>query len=408
LTLDRDELPAAPVPRVGAPQGNHLHGLLHGGFLALESLFPGFEQDLIAAGAVRCGASLDIRQEFPGIDPMPQRDLGFAVYTASRPLIEQLIRKRVERRSNLTFSPGCRVTSISRSEQGQVDGVRYGRNETIRGDLVVDASARGALTMSLLRESGFEPEETRMGIDVSYATTIFRIPEGQRDWKMVMTVPKSPDDSKAGYIFPIEGGRWMALISDRHNPTPLAENDDFLGLARELRTSTIYDALKSAQRLDRVRRYKVEESSWRHYERMAEFPQRLIPVGDAICQFNPVWAQGMTVALKEACILGDLLRTRREPGLAGLGHAFLEKARPLLECAWDLSSIPDFAHPKTRGEAPADLQERLQFNTALIQLAASDIEVHRLVQSVFALAEPADALQNPDLVRRVKMQMAAG
>src|SRR5436190_12363718 len=50
--LDRDFLPPTPSHRSGTPQSRHLHVLLGGGLQALCELLPGFEEDLIRAGAV--------------------------------------------------------------------------------------------------------------------------------------------------------------------------------------------------------------------------------------------------------------------------------------------------------------------------------------------------------------------
>jgi hypothetical protein len=48
----------------------------------------------------------------PGYDPFPQRDLGLATYSMSRPLIELVVRRRVERNANITSRPGCRVREL--------------------------------------------------------------------------------------------------------------------------------------------------------------------------------------------------------------------------------------------------------------------------------------------------------
>lgn len=66
VVLERDALPDGPVHRPGTPQARHAHGLLVGGQRALSELFPGFERDLVEAGAVTVRTNIDIRVERPG------------------------------------------------------------------------------------------------------------------------------------------------------------------------------------------------------------------------------------------------------------------------------------------------------------------------------------------------------
>ena len=88
VVLERDSLPDHPDHRAGAPQGRHVHALLTAGQQALEGLYPGFTQAMVAAGAVQVRANADVRVEMPGYDPYPPRDLGWLTYALSRPLIE--------------------------------------------------------------------------------------------------------------------------------------------------------------------------------------------------------------------------------------------------------------------------------------------------------------------------------
>jgi 2-polyprenyl-6-methoxyphenol hydroxylase-like FAD-dependent oxidoreductase len=159
VVLERDTLPSEPMHRAGTPQARHVHGLLFSGQCALNELFPGFEQDLVRAGAVPLTAGLDVRVERPGYDPFPQRDLGWCGYAASRPAIERAVRHRVESRANITLCQQCRVHEVLPTPNGEaVTGVRYengdGESETISADLLVDASGRGAPTLGLLRSLG--------------------------------------------------------------------------------------------------------------------------------------------------------------------------------------------------------------------------------------------------------------
>src|SRR5438132_8669892 len=359
VVLERDALPSEPAHRAGTPQARHVHALLLSGQRALSELFPGFEQDLARAGAVPLRAGLDVRVERPGYDPFPQRDLGWFGYAASRPTIERAVRRRVESRGSTTLYQRCRVQEVLATPNGdEVTGVRYengdGASETIAADLVVDASGRGALTLALLQSIGRPlPEETTIGIDLGYATCVFAIPDdASTEWKGVMTFGQAPQNSRGGLMLPLEGDRWMATIGGRHGDVPSGGPEGFLTYARALRTPTIYNAISRAKRLDGVARYGFPQSIRRHFERLDVFPRGVLPIGDAICRFNPVYGQGMSVAAQEARALGRLLaaRARERDPLAGLAPQYFAEVARLVDTPWAASAIPDFVHPDTRGE----------------------------------------------------------
>ena len=414
VVLERDILPSEPTYRAGTPQARHVHALLLSGQRALSELFPGFEQDLAQVGAVPLRVGLEVRMERPGYDPFPQRDLGWFSYAVSRPAIERAVRRRVEGRANTTLRQRCRVLEVLASPNGgAVTGVRYengnGASETIAADLVVDASGRGALTLALLQSIGLPlPDETTIGIDLGYATCIFAIPDdASTDWKGVMTFGQAPQNSRGGLMLPLEGSRWMATIGGRHGDVPSGDPEGFLTYARELRTPTIYNAISHAKRLDGVARYGFPESVRRHFEQLDVFPRGLLPIGDAICRFNPVYGQGMSVAALEACLLRGLLERLRGDSnpIAGLAPTFFAEVQTLLERPWSVA-ILDFVFPDTRGQRPADFETTLKFGIALTRLAAEDPAVHKLTVEVQHLLRPRSVYRDPDLVRRVLAVMA--
>jgi 2-polyprenyl-6-methoxyphenol hydroxylase-like FAD-dependent oxidoreductase len=414
VILERDTLPSEPSYRAGTPQARHVHALLLSGQRALSELFPGFEQDLAQAGAVPLRVGLDVRMERPGYDPFPQRDLGWVNYAVSRPTIERAVRRRVESRANTTLRQRCRVQEMSASPNGgAVTGVRYenenGASETIAADLVVDASGRGALTLALLQSIDRPlPEETTIGIDLGYATCVFTIPDdASSDWKGVMTFGQAPHNSRGGLMLPLEGNRWMATIGGRHGDVPSGDAEGFLTYARALRTPTIYNAISRAKRLDGVARYGFPESVRRHFERLDVFPRGLLPIGDAICRFNPVYGQGMSVAAQEACLLQRLLERSGgdDDPIAGLAPTFFADVQTLIETPWSVA-ILDFAFPNTRGQRPADFETTLKFGIALTRLAAEDPAVHKMTAEVQNLLRPRTVYREPALVQRVLAKMA--
>jgi 2-polyprenyl-6-methoxyphenol hydroxylase-like FAD-dependent oxidoreductase len=411
--LERDGLGHEASARPGTPQSRHLHGLLVGGLQALCRLFPDFDRYLAEAGAVPARVASEYWMEMPGYDPFPRRDFGWTSYTMSRPLIEHVVRQRLRKLTNVMLLDRCRVIDLVAGDDGSVTGVRCAGVDSpvrsLRADLVVDASARGALTLPLLKTMGLpQPERTEIGIDMVYATATFAASERTAGWNMVITFPDHPSSGKIGYMFPIEGGRCMVLVAERHVPMPPDSVDGFLDLARQLRTSTIYDAIKHAKPVDKIHRFGFTESSWHHYERLDGFPRGLLPIGDAICRFNPIHGQGMAVAVKEACALKDLLQTRTRDNnpLDGLAQAFFAAINPLIAGTWSMSAVPDFADSRTRGVPPDDLESSLRFGEALMRLAARDAEVHELMLGARHLMRPASALRDPDLVRRVQQEMA--
>src|SRR5258706_10917188 len=126
VVLDSDVLRDDGGDRPGVPQGKHVHLLLAGGQRALSELFPGFEGDLLKAGAVPIRVGLDMRSETPALNPFPQRDLGLVAYAISRPQLDRTVRRRVQANPAIELRQRCRVQElVPRADGAAVTGVRY-------------------------------------------------------------------------------------------------------------------------------------------------------------------------------------------------------------------------------------------------------------------------------------------
>src|SRR5216684_3213276 len=415
IILENDALPKEATHRPGTPQSRHLHALLAGGLQALSRLFPGFEESLSQAGAVRLRMGYDDRIERPGYDPFPQRDLGILIYGMTRPLLEFTTRKRLGEYRNIELSESCRAQQfIAAPGEAAVTAVRCensdGTSERLAADLVIDASGHGSLTLALLQSIGWPlPEETSIGVDIGYATALFEIPEdAPPDWIGARTLPDYPRNKRAASILPVEGNRWILTLGGRYDEKPPADWDGFLMYAQNLRTPTVYNAIRHAKRPSEIARFGFKACCWRHFERLEKFPRALLPFGDAICRFNPIYGQGMSVAALEADVLNRLLtaQSAESDGLAGLAAAFFPEAERLIDTPWWTAAIPDFSDPRTEGQRPSDLEDTFKFFAALLKLAAQDAAVHKLFIEVQNLLKPRSEYRDPELVRRVKEVMA--
>lgn len=418
--LERDGLPVSAGSRSGTPQDRHPHGLLCGGLQALVQIFPGFKSDLAAAGAIPVSFMRDVQFERPDVGALPKRDFGISVLCATRPLIELVLRRRAEAISNITLRPASRVIGIVPGAGGAgVRGVQFfhgsGRFETLDADMVVDASGRGAPTLTLLDALCWDrPQITEIGVDITYATAVVEIPPNvTTEWKAVLTLPDPPHLALHAIIVPTENGRWITAIADHHATAGIETWDAFLEASRALITPTVYNALRYAEPPVGIRHYRFPVSTWRHFERLPRLPRGVLPVADAFCRFNPIHGQGMSSAAKQALLLQDVLcRAAADPDpIAAVQAGFMAEVASVLETPWIMSTSADLAFPQTRGQRPDNFAEAREFEAALFRAAVADPVVHRAMTEVAQLLQSHHRLQEPDIIRRIEaasvMQAAA-
>ena len=410
--LERDTLPAGPAVRRSVPQGAHIHGLLLAGEQVMSSLFPGFTRSLLDAGGVPMRAGRDIvydlpsgRAYSPGGSMKQPRDLGFDVYGASRALFEQCLRLHAQKLANVRFRAAAVQGLLC--EAGVVRGVRWAAGG-LEADLVVDAAGRGSRTPRWLRELGFAaPEETVLGIDMAYASTRLRLPaldcEFERQW--VFRGP-APRYRRSAILSRIEDGQWHLTLAGRFGEDPPFDEPGFRAFARSLHSPRLHQLIEGGDRVGEISQYQFPTSVRRHYERMAVLPERWLAVGDAICSFNPVYAQGMTVAALQCQCLQRLLALRAERfdgahPLDRVGSEFFRLASQASEQAWTMAASQDFAFPQTRGVRPPGLDEHALYGAALDSMIPEDPHLHRLLADVVNLTQPLSALGAEPLRSRV-------
>ena len=182
------QLPERPGRRPGVPQADHLHVLLPGGMVALETLLPGLRDGPATRPervAARCPTELLWLNPAGWIKRFPTRH---EILSASRELIEWHTRRLVAARPASSCAtavgarpPHGRVRERVAGIRGRaaVDGGRSddGAFVDIEADLVVDATGRRSRLPDWLERAGYErPAETRIDAHLGYATRIYRRP----------------------------------------------------------------------------------------------------------------------------------------------------------------------------------------------------------------------------------------
>ena len=407
--IERDRLSEQVEPRKGVPQGQHAHLLLMKGETILRELFPALYGTFAQDGAVPL-TSTDVQWYDFGVWKAPSPD-PIKSYCGSRPFLELYVRRFLAARANVRFIDRCEVNRLCANEDHTrvmgVSLVHHGperHEEDLAADLVVDASGRGSRAPQWLMSLGYDRvEETSVKVDVGYATRIYRHPNDlPLDWKMLIIYPTPPHEKRGGLVFPIEDDCWMVSLAGRLRDYPPADEAGFLEYARSLPDPSLYEAIKEAEPVTPIVTYKYAVNRWRHYERMARLPEGFVILGDAVCSFNPVYGQGMSVAALEAKVLDVCLRDQQRQGtrndLAGFPQQFQKAIVKAVKIPWMLATGEDFRYPETEGKRPLGMNLLHWYTRRVNELTGSNPMVAGLFYQVLHLLKPPTVLFSPRVV----------
>ncbi len=404
--VERDRLPDHPAHRKGVPQGRHLHQFLSRGPQVIAELFPGLRDELAAAGAVvvddnplsRIYARIgDYELKHTG---RPADPGALALCQGSRPFMEFHVRRRVTALSNVTIRDGHELVEPVVAGNA-VTGVRISNRDTgnptvLHADLVVDAMGRATRTPTFLANNDFgAPPEKITATAWAYSSQLLRIPEGRLTERLVFI--NQGREQPGGLLVAYEDNTWMlAIARASHCGHPPADFTEMMTVAEQVFPPAIMAGLRDGTPVARISVYRNTAGRWWRYDRMPRFPAGLVVIGDALCNFNPLYGQGMTMAAVQALALRDCLQA----GTCDLPHRFFSTAARTIRPVWAMNQAND--EPAYPGPSTT-LRQQFDSWTAQAALfaAASDTTVVERLLRVRNLIDPPSSLQDPALLSRI-------
>ncbi|MFJ8165857.1 FAD-dependent oxidoreductase [Streptomyces sp. NPDC096136] len=403
LVLERDAVDRTTGAHPSAPQAYHAHAMLAKGAQTLEVLFPGLRAELEQLGA----PVYDYGERISFLLPTGyavRATTGVRIQSFTRDELERRIRGRVHDLPRVQVLGEARVLGLGRGPDGRIEGVRYrtgeGGEQEATAELVVDASGRSTSIDDWLREAGL-PVSARSTVKakITYTTMVFdRTPE-EKDYDLAYQMTFAPTVRRGGAMLAVEHGRWVCSLFgyEQHPPT---DPDGFLDYARSLDNPQLAEQIARRSRHDELHRYTNPGSTWRLHHRNPGWPEGLIAIGDALCVFNPVYGQGLTVPAIEADALGSLLRRRSSgTGLTGLSREYLRTAARIIKVPWSLSTTSDLMW--SPGGQPLAARFAHWYNQQVFALARHDADVWTRFVKVANMTAPSSLLMQPSVLAKI-------
>jgi len=404
--IERDTLDQGAVHRPGVPQARHVHVLWSGGARAIDDLLPGTLAALMENGARRINISEDfVCLTAHGWLPRIRGDQ-FAM-VGTRPLLDWIVRERATALSQVSVRDRTEAVSLT-GDRAQISGVEIrtadGASEHLQADLVIDATGRGSRARHWLTAIGVPGvhavRQQVVDSGLGYSTQLFEAPADTSEFPMVLVqtdVPTHGPGLSAG-LLPVEGGRWLVTAGGTRGHTPPGDEVGFRDFLRAtVRHPIIADLVAGLRPVSPI--YTTHSTANRriYFERLRRWPDGFVVIADGLAAFNPIYAQGMSVAAQTCVAIRSYLRARGAG--TGSGRQLQRVAAAAVSGAWDMAVGVDVFYPHEGGAAPTRKDRfGLAYVNRVIRAAMERQDVAAGFYEVLTMNAPSTHLLTPRML----------
>jgi hypothetical protein len=230
------------------------------------------------------------------------------------------------------------------------------------------------------------------------AGQMLHIPDGVISEKLTLIFPERRRPTLLA-LAAYEENAWMFMVGCVAGQEPPADLAAMIATVTDFAPQGLFSALHASEPLGEVVVTRNFRGVWRRYDKMSAFPAGMLVIGDAVCSFNPLYGQGMTVAALQAVALRDCLSC----GDADLGHRFFGAASQVIRPIWASNQANDryMTKPTARRSIPHRITD-WQIEKVLNAAKHDTIVTEKLFRAAHLIDPPA-RLRDPSVLARVAL-----
>jgi hypothetical protein len=182
---------------------------------------------------------------------------------------------------------------------------------------------------------------------------------------------------------------------------PPRDADGFAAFLAALPDHALSAILASGRPVGEVAVHRQTGNRRQRYARVPDWPEGLLAIGDALCCFDPVYGQGITVSACQALRLRTVLASGAR---AGRTKRLLRDFDRIVDFPWAVAIGQDLQMPSSTGrQSRAQAAVSAWASQVARRAVQGDRRAHQVLMGTYHLETSATALLHPALIASVAL-----